>query len=99
VFVKDSNGEIDGLVNIMLKPKFRKGGYGKMIIKSLMKTVKGDLKIFDIKPSALSFWKKMGVSEWYGVSDFSESSKHDSPTSKQLTYYAKRHSLYGIIPK
>ena len=96
VFVNNS-GDIDGLVNIVLKPKYRKGGYGKMIIKSLMKTVKGDLRIFDIKPSAINFWKKMGVSEWYGISTFDK--KMDSPTAKQIKITASRHSLYGIIKR
>ena len=97
VFVKYSNGEIDGLVNIVLKPKYRKGGYGKMIIKSLMKTVKGGLKVFDIKPSALTFWKKMGVTEWYSTSTFDK--KMDDPSAVKIKLAAKRHSLYGLILK
>ena len=92
VFVKDSNGEIDGLVNIHLGTKNRKAGTGKRIIQSLMKTVKGDLKIFDIKKSAIPFWKKMGV-VFYNAG-FEK--PIEPQTTKRLGLRAKV-GLYGII--
>lgn len=90
-----SSGKIDGLVNIELKPKFRRGGFGKKVIKSLMLTTGSDLKIFDIKKKALSFWIKMGV-EFYKSIEFKV--KLDNPPRKQLTLMSK-FGLYGIIPK
>lgn len=100
VFVLDSSGKIDGLVNIELKTKFRKGGYGKKILQSLIKTTGGKLKIFDIKANAIPFWKKVGVTVWYNSSTFEERSKiEDKPTLKNLKVKAKRHSLYGMITK
>jgi GNAT superfamily N-acetyltransferase len=94
VFVKDGSADIIGLVNIELKPKFRRSGIGKKVIKSLMKTVKGDLKIFDIQAKALSFWTKMGI-EFYGDSRFEN--RLDVPR-KVLTKKAK-FGLYGIIER
>lgn len=91
LFVLDGTGKIDGLVNIEMKPKFRRGGFGKKVIQSLMKTIGGDLKVFDIKQKALTFWKKMGVT--FMNHDFSK--VIDKPRDKKY----KVMGLRGIIKK
>jgi hypothetical protein len=61
LFANDENGNIEGLVNIELKPKFRKSGHGKVIIQDLIDTVDDGLNIHDIQKKASGFWKKMGT--------------------------------------
>ncbi len=60
-FVDDDTGEIVGLVNIELKPKFRKSGHGKQIIQDIMDTTEYGLTIHDIQKKARKFWEKVGV--------------------------------------
>lgn len=61
LFVNDETHEITGLVNIVIKPKFRKGGYGRKIVQDIKDTTKTGLNIFDIQKRAKRFWDKMGV--------------------------------------
>lgn len=95
LFIKDGSGDIDGLVNIDIKPKFRKGGFGKKVIQSLLKTAKGDLKIHDIQAKAVSFWKKMDA-EFYTDSTFKK--KMEKTTVGELKKQAK-FNLRGIIKR
>jgi hypothetical protein len=60
LFVNNSGG-IDGLVNIVLPVKGRKQGLGASVIKDLVDTAGGQLKIYDIQPKAKGFWKKVGA--------------------------------------
>ena len=61
LMVSDDTGNIDGLVNIELIPKFRKGGRGAKLIQDIKDTANGDLTIHDIQAKAKGFWKKVGV--------------------------------------
>ena len=54
---------IAGLIDIKIKPLFRKSGYGRIIIKDLVDTSKEGLYVFDVKKSAIKFWEKMGI-QW-----------------------------------
>jgi len=55
-------GEILGLIDIELKPKYRKSGHGKKIVRDIVDTTKsGNLDIHDIQRKAKKFWDKMGV--------------------------------------
>ena len=55
-------GEILGLIDIELKPKYRKSGHGKKIVRDIVDTTKsGNLDIHDIQKKAKKFWDKMGV--------------------------------------
>ena len=60
LFVSDDTGEIVGLVNIEIKPEFRKGGYGKRVVQDIKDTA-GSLTIHDIQKKAKTFWDKQGV--------------------------------------
>lgn len=62
---KDANDDIRALINIELNKKNRRAGMGSVVVKSLLATAPGDLMLFDIRPKAYGFWKKMGV-EFYG---------------------------------
>jgi len=88
LFVMDATGEIDGLVNIKINPKSRKGGYGRKVIRAILDTIDGDLKIYDIKQGAISFWNKMGI-EYYSA-DFE--TRINKPRKV-------RTGLFGIIRK
>lgn len=59
LFVKDGSNDIDGLVNIEIKNK--KAGLGSKVVKDIVDTAGGELKIHDIQKSAEGFWKKMGA--------------------------------------
>lgn len=86
LFVKDGTQTAEGLVNIELKPNFRKGGTGRLVIQSLKDTF-GELKIYDIKKKAVPFWRKMGAT-FYGDQHF----------TKPITAVSKaRTGLYAII--
>lgn len=61
LFVDDKSGEIVGLVNIEIKPKLRKSGYGKKIVRDIVDTTKSGLTVHDIQKKAKKFWDKMGV--------------------------------------
>lgn len=63
----DANNDIAGLINIKLSPRNRKAGMGSAVVRSLAVTAPKDLVIFDIRPSAHGFWKKMGT-EFYNIS-------------------------------
>jgi len=55
-------GEILGLIDIELKPKYRKSGHGQKIVRDIVDTTKsGNLDIHDIQRKAKKFWDKMGV--------------------------------------
>jgi GNAT superfamily N-acetyltransferase len=92
LFVLDGTGDIDGLVNINLKPKARGNGVGRIVIESLVATVP-NLKIFDIKSSAIPFWKKMGAT-FYKSRHFKD--VVEKPTNVALKKLAK-HGLYAIV--
>ncbi len=92
LFVNDSTGEIDGLVNINLKPKARGNGIGRAVIESLITTA-GNLKIYDIKRTAIPFWKKMGAT-FYSDQHFAH--PIEKPTLKVLNAKA-RYGLYAIL--
>lgn len=53
-----ANG-IDGLVNIEIQSK--KAGTGARVVKDIVDTAGGTLKIHDIQPKAKGFWLKMGT--------------------------------------
>jgi hypothetical protein len=55
------NNAILGMVGIKLNPKNRKAGIGSAIVKSLVATAPGDFAVYDIKKSAVGFWRKMGA--------------------------------------
>lgn len=61
LFIDDKTKEIEGLVNIELKPKFRKSGYGRQIIQDLKDSVEDGFNVYDIQKKAKKFWDKMGV--------------------------------------
>lgn len=61
LFVEDETGEIVGLVNIELKPKFRKGGRGRQIIQDIKDTTKSGFTVHDIQKKARKFWEKVGI--------------------------------------
>lgn len=54
-----NTGAIDGLVNIIITSK--KAGTGSRVVKDLVDTAGGTLRIYDIQPKAAGFWKKMGA--------------------------------------
>ena len=86
LFVKDGTQTTEGLVNIELKPAYRRGGTGRLVIQSLKDTF-GELKIYDIKKKAVPFWRKMGAT-FYGDQHF----------TKPLDAVSKaRTGLYAII--
>lgn len=58
---RDNNGVIAVLIDITIKPKFRKSGYGRQIINEIVDTTKDGLHVYDIKKSAIKFWQKMGA--------------------------------------
>lgn len=60
LFVFDGTQNVEGLVNIEIKPKMRRSGIGRIVIQSLADTF-DDLRIYDIKKSAVPFWRKMGA--------------------------------------
>ena len=58
----ENQGDILGLIDIELKPKYRKSGHGKKIVRDIVDTTKsGNLDIHDIQKKAKKFWDKMGV--------------------------------------
>ena len=58
----EDQGDILGLIDIELKPKYRKSGHGKKIVRDIVDTTKsGNLDIHDIQKKAKKFWDKMGV--------------------------------------
>lgn len=54
-----SQDGIDGLINIKLVKK--KSGLGSKIIKDIVDTAGGVLKIYDVQKSAIGFWTKIGA--------------------------------------
>jgi len=67
LFIEDSTGEIEGLINISFMPTYRKRGFGEKLIKDLVDTTPNGLKIYDVKPAAKGFWNKMGI-QWDNAS-------------------------------
>jgi hypothetical protein len=61
LFVDDVTGDIIGLVNIEIKPKLRKSGYGSMVVRDIKDTVKTGFTIHDIQKKAQGFWDKVGT--------------------------------------
>ena len=61
LFVEDKSGEIVGLVNIELKPKFRKGGHGAKIIQDIKDTTSDGFNVHDIQKKPKKFWDKQGT--------------------------------------
>jgi len=60
--VSSKDGEILGLINIELLPKFRKSGYGRRVVKDIVDTTEsGNLYIHDIQKKAKKFWDKLGI--------------------------------------
>jgi GNAT superfamily N-acetyltransferase len=91
LFIKDGSGEmkptdIEGLVNIEIKPAMRKTGIGSVVIQSLKDTA-GELRIYDIKPKAVAFWRKVGAT-FYVDSHFQQVAKKTTGV---------RTGLYAII--
>jgi len=58
---RDDDGLIAVLIDIKIKPKFRKSGYGRQIISEIVDTTKDGLHVYDIKKSAIKFWQKIGA--------------------------------------
>jgi len=75
LFVKDKDHQLVGLVNIRLKPKYRKSGRGRQLIKDLVDTTNNGLSIHDIKKSAQRFWAKVGT-------EFATKAKRDGHIQK-----------------
>lgn len=57
----DNSGEIVGLVNIEILPKFSGSGRGKQIVKDITDTTQNGLTVHDIQAKAKKFWDKAGV--------------------------------------
>lgn len=91
LFIRDGSGDItgadiEGLVNIELKPKFRKSGIGSVTIKALKDTA-GEFRVYDIQQKAVPFWRKMGAT-FYADSRFETLAKKTTGV---------RTGLYAII--
>lgn len=87
LIVEDGTGNIIGLQNIELKPKFRKGGRGAKIVKDLVDTTKDGMDIYDIKKRAVKFWQKVNT-------------EIDADMSRQMKRGAKDwHNVDGRISK
>ena len=91
LFIKDGGGgvsatDIEGLVNIELKPKMRKSGIGSVVIKALKDTA-GELRVYDIQQKAVPFWRKMGAT-FYSDQYFQNPAKKTSGV---------KTGLYAII--
>jgi hypothetical protein len=61
LFVEDGTNKILGLVNIELNRGLKRAGIGSSIVKDIVDTAGGELKIHDVQNKAKGFWKKMGV--------------------------------------
>jgi hypothetical protein len=55
-------GDVVGLVNIVIHPKFRKAGYGSELVRDITDTTTSGLTIHDIQTKARKFWDKTGIS-------------------------------------
>ena len=86
LFVKDGTKDVEGLVNIEIKPAMRRSGIGRIVIQSLADTF-DDLRIYDIKQKAVPFWRKMGAT-FYADSHFTQPAKKTTGV---------RTGLYAII--
>ena len=53
--------DIEGLVNIAVLPRLRDRDIGTRTIRALQASSAMGLKIYDIRSSAMGFWKKMGA--------------------------------------
>jgi ribosomal protein S18 acetylase RimI-like enzyme len=58
---RENDGTIAVLIDITIKPKFRKSGYGRQLINEIVDTTKDGLHVYDIKKSAIKFWQKIGA--------------------------------------
>lgn len=61
---KDDNNEIRGLINIKLNKNNRRSGIGSEAVRSLIDSCPSDFTVWDIRKTAIGFWKKMGC-EFY----------------------------------
>ena len=58
---RNNDGTIACLIDIKLKPKFRKSGYGRALIQEIVDTTIDGLYVIDVKKSAIKFWEKVGI--------------------------------------
>lgn len=86
LFVHDGTKNVEGLVNIELKPAMRRSGIGRVTIQALADTF-DDLRIYDIQQKAVPFWRKMGAT-FYADSHFTQIAKKTTGV---------RTGLYAII--
>lgn len=57
----DDEPVIENLINLTIEKKRRKQGYGRRVVEMISEIARGDVLICDIKNSAKTFWKKVGV--------------------------------------
>lgn len=88
VWGRDGTQQIDGLVNIEIDKKARRGGWGAKVIKSLVDTCPHHFHVSDIRRGAISFWAAQGTVFFTG-------------TKKLTTAEARKvkSGLNGVIPK
>lgn len=86
LFVYDGTHDVEGLVNIEIKPKMRRNGIGRVVIQSLADTF-DNLRIYDIQQKAVPFWRKMGATFY--------TDSHFRNVAKKTT--GIRTGLYAII--
>jgi len=86
LFVYDGTQDVEGLVNIEIKPNMRRNGIGRIAIESLVDTF-SPLRIYDIKQKAVPFWRKMGATFY--------ADQHFKHVAKKTT--GVKTGLYGII--
>lgn len=86
LFVYDGTQDVEGLVNIEIKPAMRKSGIGSVVIQSLKDTF-GELRVYDIQQKAVPFWRKMGATFY--------ADQHFKHVAKKTT--GVRTGLYAII--
>ena len=51
----------EGLVNVKIQKTSRGGGIGRKLIAALVASSRDGLRIYDIKKSAMGFWKSVGI--------------------------------------
>lgn len=102
LFVEDGSGDILGLVNIEIKPKWR-GGWGRSVVKDIVDTAGGSLRIHDVQRKAVGFWEKMGIqwdsaarqNGWIGKKPLKEDTLTESLSSPLPYKRVKGVDLYG----
>lgn len=63
VLMKDAQNVVTGLIDIVLKPDFRRRGLGRRIIDALKAGSPTDFDVMDVKKASRGFWRKMGGRE------------------------------------